>query len=234
MKSVRKALFVLIGCLLFITGFGQHKLRIQVDSASIIPSTVQEGDSFGFNVRVYNDSIFPYTGVLSFEWTVSPDTMPHGGPSSTSGVDYSTPTTETIPAQGFLLKAIGVHVTPPAFKGGPSVVVIWPIALDFTHGTLATAADSVVFTLQVDTLVAAIEGTEGHRIRLLKRGNLLCIEKDAEMQVRQVRILDILGQQILDRQNPPDNIPLPYMNTGIYLAEITYNNNLRKVFRFYY
>ena len=232
MKSVRKALFVLIGCLLLNTSFAQQRLRITVDSFSTIPSSVIMGDTFNFNVRIYNDSVFDYPAFVFFGYQIRPDTTKYNIPDSSSGIYYSG-YTDTIPAHGFILRTLRVNVSSPAFKAGPSVVVIWPIAPSTATLTPAIAADTIFFELNVDTLLAGVNNPEDPGLRLFKGGNALRIEKGGEIQLRRVRIFDVLGQQILDSTNPADKIPLPWMNSGIYLVEVTYNNNRRKVFRFY-
>lgn len=236
MKSVRKALFVWIGCLLLNTAFAQqHRLRIQIDTAfGLPPSTVTMGDTFNFQVRVYNDSVFAYQGVVLFASRILPDTTTYFAPNSTNGLDYGVTSGDSIPGHGFILRTIKVNVTQPPFKGGPSVVVIWPIAYNPSTFALAAAADTIIFPLNVDTLTAGIGEIMNQRIRISKWGNSLRIEKEGEIQLRRVRIFDILGQQIIDRANPAEDIPLPYLNTGIYLAEVTYNNNQRKVLRVYF
>ena len=218
MKSVRKALFILMGCLLFNAGFSQNHLRIGLDSTfSLPPANIVLGDTFDFHVRVYNDSNSAYTGIIAYNWQILPDTAVFNGPSNTSGIYYPFSGADSIPAHGFISRMFTAHVTNPAFKQGPSVVVIWPRS--FFDASIV-AADSLKFGLTVDSLVAGISENQGQTLNLHKQGNLLFIEKDTEIRLMRVRIFDVLGQQILDKQDPSNTVPLPYMNNGIYLVEI--------------
>ncbi len=128
------------------------------------------------------------------------------------------------------MKTITVHVNGPKFTAGPSVVVIWPM-------TIATDSLSIGFEVTYHGL--GVDETGDKEFRVFVNGNGLSIAVDNttngrnEIQLRRVRISDINGRIISDQHNPSNNIPLPEMNTGIYFAEITYQQNQRKVFIFY-
>ncbi|MES2621412.1 MAG: T9SS type A sorting domain-containing protein [Bacteroidota bacterium] len=223
MRKAIRTLFVLLACLLVHSGFSQNALRIQLADTSTIPPSADTATTFSFYVWVINDSAFEYTGQIGFGYKI--DTTVYTTSNTTSGFGYTT-STDTIPPFDTIAKSITGYVRLPAFKTGPSVVVIWPIA----NGAVAT--DSLTFNILIGR-PQGIEETDTERLQLWVMNSLLHIKRDAEIQLKQVRIYDLLGKEILNRQNPADNIPLPQTAKGIYLAEVIYNDNQRKLFRFY-
>ena len=225
MKRIRRILLVWIGCLFLGSVFAQNALRIRLDSASLVPTSIDTGNSFPLNVWIINDSNTVYNGVVSFSYLVN-STAYSATDTTSSGIQY-TSNPDSIGAHDSIILQLIVHATGPVFTVGPSVVVIWPVAFG------AAATDSLQFSFTVTHPALGIAETDNKRLRLFVNDNSLYIEKDPEIQLNRVRIYDVTGRTIADRSNPADNIPLPEMNTGLYMAEANYNNNQRKFFRFY-
>ena len=227
MKSVTKTLLILIGSCLLSAGFSQQPLRIQLANDSLLQYNVDTGTSFSFNVWIINeDSSVAYTGPLGFAYSI--DSVDYFNPNILSGFEFNV-AHEIILPHDTLTRNIIAHVSQPKFyKTGPSVVVIWPI----TTGD-ATVGNSLQFTFNI-SIPTGIEQVGRDQLRLFTTNNLLWLIHGNEIQLHRLKIFNITGQQILERADPSDNVPLPDMDTGIYLAEITYNDNQRKTFRFYY
>lgn len=200
------------------------QIGLHIYKNDFTPGSVTLGSSFSFNAIVRNDSNSVFNGQISFGYAI--DGAVFTTSDTSSGVQFSA-FTDTLNSGDTVASFITVHVSGPQFISGPSVVVIWPIA------TNSYALDSLVLHLQV-LLPNGIAGIDEDKINAFIINNSLMIASENEIHLKRVRIYDVLGQEVLDKQNPSNNIPLPEMNTGIYFAEIIYNNNQRKVFRFYH
>lgn len=223
MKLLRHLLF-LLAAVLSGSVFSQNHLSIQLATGSVIPPTADTGTNFSFNVWIINLDTPTYSAPIEFGYAI--DTFTYAGSSAFSGLQYDS-STVTIPVGDTATKTITVNINQPVFNVGPSVVVIWPLPLG------GVPQDSIIISFTVTLQSSGIDEANHEKLQLCLIGNALHIEKDAGIQLRQVRIYDITGRNIAEQTNPSNNIPLPEMNTGIYFAEITYNQNQRKIFRFY-
>jgi hypothetical protein len=228
MKKAIKAFFILISCLSLHTGFCQIALHIEL-SGTPPPSSIDSGQTFSFDVSVRNDSAATFRGRIGFGYSID-GAQYIAFDSTLSGFSYVSSIADSIRSGDSIIKTITGHVVGPAFKTGPSVVVIWPIAVS---GAPVYAEDSLNFTITI-TLATSIDGIDDDRIKLWLINDKLWFQLAPEISISRVRMFDILGNEILDKPNPLNNITLPEMNKGVYMAEITYNNNQRKVFRFYH
>ncbi len=223
MKRVSYLLLIFLLSIMSQSGSAQNMLHIELDTGSVSPATIALGDTFGVNVRIRNDG--PNTNNSPIGFGYSNGTSSSTNSDSTSGVAFN-PVTDSIIVGNYTVTRLRVHVSGPFFMAGPSVVVIWPIA------TGALAKDSLVMQFVVENGVG-INEPDDKNIRAFIWNNNLQVVKQGEIQLKRVRIYDILGKEVLNQLNPADRTSLPAMAPGIYLAEITYNNNQRKVFRFY-
>lgn len=223
MKRVSYLLLIFLLSAMSQSGSAQSMLHIELDTGSVNPSSIALGDTFGVNVVIRNDGPNTVNNPIGFGYS-------NGSSSTTlsdslSGVSFNL-ITDTIGVGNNVVTRIRVNVSGPFFLAGPSVVVIWPIAPN------ALAKDSLVMHFVVENSVG-INEPDDKNIRAFIWNNNLQVLKQGEIQLKRVRIYDILGKEILNQVNPADRTSLPDMAPGIYLAEITYNNNQRKVFRFY-
>jgi hypothetical protein len=222
-------LFLLLLSAIFFLGpvQAQNAINIAIDSATLLPDTViaNQGSTFNFRVVVRNDSNFTFNGHLLLSYTI--DTANFFFSNNTSGFEYPAFADSVLTPGETDTTSLIAHVSPPAFKvGGPSVVVIWPRAFG------AYASDSIRFQIIVLD-PTGINDPAGDNIRAFIWNNNLQIQKQGEITLKRVRIYDLLGREIVNVPNPSDRTTLPEMPSGVYLTEITYNNNQRKVFRFY-
>jgi hypothetical protein len=182
------------------------------------------GNSFSFNAIIRNDSASVLNERIGLGYSVNGSAATTVS-DSTSGLQFDTAVVLLNPGDT-VAKTIIVHVSGPQFMVGPSVVVIWPIS---THGH---ALDSL--TLHINVLEpSGITGIDEQSIKAYAINNMMMLQVEQDIQLRQVRILDVSGREILNQINPSAIIPLPQMESGIYLMEITYNNNQRKLFKFF-
>ncbi len=227
MKKVRNLLLILIAPFFLQQAAAQSIFHIELDSAfALPPDTAALGSSFNIQIFLTNEGS-NFIGIIDLAYTIDTSGVDIGS-SSTSGFEYQ-PINTSIDSNATDTVALIAHVSQPAFKVGPSVVVIWPIA---TAGSLI-AKDSLRFNIRILEDPAGIDDADAKKLRAFILNDQLYLQKQGEIQLKRVRIYDILGKEILNITNPGDRTTLPQMNTGIYLAEITYNDNKRMVFRFY-
>ena len=222
MKTMKKIWFVFT----FLLGIqlADAQIGLFIYTNDTIPSPVTLGNSFSFNAIIRNDSSSVLNERIGLGYSVNGSAATTVS-DSTSGLQFDSAVALLNPGDT-VAKTIVVHVSGPQFLVGPSVVVIWPIS---THGH---ALDSL--TLHINVLEpAGIAGIDDRSIKAYIVNNEMMIQVEQDIQLRQVRIFDVSGREILSQINPSRITPLPQMESGIYLAEITYNNNQRKLFKFF-
>jgi hypothetical protein len=226
MKKVRKLVLILVACWASLAGFSQGGLYIVLEDTSAVPTVVVMDSSFTFSVVLRNVDTAAFSGSITFGYEIlHSDSTAYGGFSSDSstGFEYA-PLFVNLPGFGTQTVSITAHITLPAFKAGPSVVVIWPIASG------AINHNDLTFTLNVLS-PAFIDGKQ--QVNLLRQSGNLYIERRGDIELRQVRIFDIQGRLLLDMPDPVGSVPLPDLQHGLYMVEVIYGNDRRKVFRFF-
>jgi len=214
----------LLVAVLFSIQWADAQIGLSIYKNDFTPSSTALGTSFSFNAIIRNDSNSVFTGAIGFAYKI--DTASATTASDTaSGLEFSA-IVDTLNPGDTVVNSITVNVSGPQFMVGPSVVVIWPIS------TGTQALDSLILNINV-LAPTGVSDISGDNIKAYIINNSLMVQGEQEIQLKQVRIYDILGREILNQRNPSAAIPLPVMGSGVYLTEITYNNNQRKVFRFF-
>lgn len=204
------------------------QIALRVFKNTSTPATVALGDTFSFSAFIKNDSTSAFIGVVSFNYSINGTS--YATTYDSTGIKFDTSFTNVVIAPGdSISRYLRVNVSQPQFNVGPSVVVIWPRV---SAGTNAFAADSLVLSFNI-TPPVGIEDLNESDIKLYLLNNSLVIEGMPELSLKQVRILDIRGREVVSVPNPADNTTLPEMSSGFYIAEVTYNGNKRKTLRFY-
>lgn len=201
------------------------QMALHIYKNDFTPGSVTLGSSFSFNAIVRNDSNSIFNGQIGFGYYINTGAVTTVSDTS-SGLQFTASPAILNPGDTTTGSSITVHVSGPQFIAGPSVVVIWPIA------TSGYALDSLVLHIQVLT-PNNISTVDDDKVMAFVINNSLIIKSENEIHLRQVRIFDISGREILSQTDPLRNIPLPQMESGIYLTEIVYNNNQRKLFKFF-
>ena len=224
MKNVRRGILAsLFTCLLSI-GFSQTPLRINQANGSTWPSTAALGDTFLLNVAVRADTIAPtFNGFGGFVYSINGITD-FNDTTTIKGIAFIP---DTLLAGDSIIRQLKVNVTGPAFIVGPSVVVIWPIAFN------SYARDSLRYLFEVTDMGVGIQEIDKNTLRIATLDTKLWIIKAPETTLNRVRIYNILGEKIIDTESSSETIALPALSAGVYVAEISYDNNQRKVFKFY-
>lgn len=226
MKKSLKLLFVILALLPGLTGHAQFNL--QLGFATLPPASVDTGQNFSFNLRISNTDTAQFIDTLQFGYYSSNAGVQLTSSNLNTGFSYQVKP-DTINGLDSIAKTLTARVSSPVFIAGPSVVVIWPIsARPITFDSLRFNIEFTVPNLN------GINQPGDKNIRLLIINDELNIVSGNDVQLKQLRIYDAIGHEVLNKLNPSATTPLPPVNTGLYFAEVTYNNNQRRVFRFYH
>lgn len=195
--------------------FGQVVYYIGLDSATVLPDTVQIGGQLQFTTTVYNYGPLIFQGTVRIEMsnaqlgdTVTLATLPETGASVFS------------PNQP-LLTSVNYSVTPNNALGiGGNVVVVWP-RLDNGPATppfeVVGSITKNIFVLPPNS-VPEHENTLKFHINSTAGINTLVVAEPEK--VAKVSLIDLMGRTCFEQLAKQSRIELPNLNTGIYLLQI--------------
>ena len=218
--------------LLLLLGFGSSAfsqsfpLRLTIDSFTTpLPDSLYLGSDYNYSIRIYNDSSAQFMDTLVFNYKI--DTTSFGAPTLNGGLEYPVFIYDTIDPFSYIIVDITAHVDGPAFKAGPSVVVIWPVA-PFSQNIYYVNPLIDSFIVFEPNGIADLEpGT----FRLNYHAGNLYLFTDNINTVNRVRIYDMQGRAITEQLSPSNKIPFPPLQAGVYFVEVLCNNK-RQVLRF--
>lgn len=220
-SMLRRSLYILLLLLSGSALWAQAGLRIELANGPVIPVSSDTGTSFSFNVKVINDSASTFQGSIGFNYSINGTT--YTSADSASGINYITEN-DTLAGGDSVIKMITVNVKGPKFTVGPSVVVIWPVAFD------ADNTNTLSFNLNVTTSDGV--PIDDDRLRMYVNYGHLYINNPTGLLLNRVRIYDLNGRLLAEKDYPYEGIPVSNYATGVYIAELTYVNGKRKTFRF--
>jgi hypothetical protein len=226
---------IFLGCLILLwQGIKAQKLGIDSSSLDSLPSSVFLGDSFQLSIGVHNFDTASFTGILGLNFqTDSGGTIYTSGPNSTYGIS-SPLASVTIPGGSTFQLSIQFNFHDPPYKVGPSVVVIWPRAITNLGRTIANA-DTISRPINIDTLLASIPPTDPGNLKVYMANQQLWIKNEGQNPPQRVRIYDVLGSLILEKELTDLNpIPMGQYASGLYLAEVIFAGNERRIFKILY
>lgn len=218
---------LILAFVLMLAAFDKADAQLHIYKNDFTPAVVAFDSVFSFDAIIRNENGgSTYVAPLQLAYSINGVLQPVD---STSGLTYNNSgALVVLPAGDSLARTIVVNVTSPRFVSGPSVVVIWPISTSSNFPT-----DSLVLNIFV-TPSSGISIWDGDVVKIYTSVNDLILEPDSGIVLKQVRIFDVMGQQVLNNINPSNSMPLPPVSKGIYFAEIIYNENKRKVRSFYH
>lgn len=186
------------------------------------PTTLSVGQSTTFNLLIKNTDTAAFFGNLYFNYSINDSVYTTSD--LVSGLQYDTIFSLLLLSGDTAIRTITVHASPPKFQTGPSVVVIWPIAL-LSGNTTAFARDSAKFTINIaDTATAITEAL--NNTLLYYSGHQIWLKNDDGIGLNRVRIYDATGHLIYNANAAnKSRFPVPDLPTGMYIAEAVLSNN---------
>lgn len=218
MKALR---FTLLSSLLLIANFsfGQTGLFINDSTLFFSSDTVTQGTSIIYSIEIENGSpSTSYTGNITLE--IYNDSTGAGGFDSIVKVDSAYIQAVTISAGGSLPYSDSINIDTSYFRSGINTVVIWPVASDASvFPTLDTIRYNifVVHPLNNKTLLNI------DKITLFPNpfGSLIWFKGIDKNSIEQVRILNLLGEEILQSQiKETSPLDLSELTKGIYFIKL--------------
>lgn len=201
-------------------GIGVTLLTYTVDSNN----TVDLGYTITINAQVTNFDTSTFDGVLNFGLRSNTDTLTNAGifgQPPYSGDMIHLAGGETVPA------IFSVNVNYQYFAPGPDVVVVWPICSQ-------PIADSILINVTVvKPDPSGINPLAGNIFSYAVLSDRILLQ--GQLNFKQVRILDILGQEVyLLNSNNIAQIQLPVLPKGIYICQLLNANGQKLTFKFFH
>ena len=225
MKKVRNLALALLLALFVAPAFAQpFGLRITMNGNQALPDTLTLGSQYNFQVFLHNDSSFTFNDTVLLFYRI--DTVNYISPNESSGLEYPLIAADSVLANDSVAINITAHVTSPAFKAGPSVVVIWPIAKNHN-----LTFDTLIRHPFIRDLGNGVQQPDVSDLQMQVAGGTLRFLHDSNLPLMYVRIYNSSGQMVLQKNAPADEMQLPSLPAGVYFTEIGYDNR-RHLFRF--
>jgi hypothetical protein len=225
MKRVRNGLLLIVA-LIFTQFLSAQRLSLQLTGGIAFPDSAQiGGPTDSIQVLITNtDTINPYTGELYFWYSIN-GSVQDSSNALGAAISFQKENSVTIGPDSGIVRTIYIDYNPARFSVGPSVVIIWPIALP------TILVDSLIGQVTIFPYLG-IEKLADNSPELYWANKSLVIQ-DLNSKLNRVRIFDLEGRLLIDNQLETSTIlPLNGLSRGTYFAEVLYSNNRRKVLQF--
>jgi hypothetical protein len=197
----------------------QNNLRIDSAFLTAFPSGSSVNDTFSVNITIGR----VYIGSQTNTDSARVDSIPGAAfyyPSYTAN--------ENIPAGGFITRTITVSVLNPPFIIGSSAVVIWPI-VNF-NGNLISSTNSL--RTLVTIYPTGINEPNDKSLKVYMSGQQLIVQENDQFLLKNVKLYDVSGALLYQQQiSLSGTISMASFAPGIYLAEVNYADNTRRLFK---
>lgn len=206
--------------------------------------SIAEASSIGFGATTYSqdtlrigDTLRIYTYIKNYDTNAYNSTLSFK--LKINGIQNVNPNLFPNPVQGqqlnlapgdSLAATMIVVITPSYFLVGPDILVVWPYPTD---GDIAH--DSLIKQIYVlDYGTGINDGDKGEFIRTwLQNGDFHIYTDGIDIDVNHVSFYNLYGEQVMN--SPASNntsIPFGNLPSGLYIAEIVYNGNQKKLVKF--
>lgn len=223
-------LFLAILSLYFVglnSGFAQARLGIQ--SLIGMPASVQIGKIYQFQIVIRNNGNQSWTGkpVVLYKTDVdSAQTPPSYMYIVTSGNAVTLHPNDTL-VLNTSLKPEATH-----WRIGKNIVVIWPAALigyppvasDSTHIEVTGLSGVGIEEKNNEALISLFPNPATNQLNLIYKGK--------QNEFEQLRIFNLLGENLFINDVAVPSIPLDKFKEGVYFIEIKFRNRPAAVYRF--
>ncbi len=227
---MQKLLIRFLACLLIIVGTAGSSVASSGIAVTVLGFTMDTVDvHIGYrltvNAQVRNTDSVLFSDVLDFGLRNSSSqiTSPNVFRKPTySGSQIVLNPDEVVPA------VFSVYIDAPYFAPGPDVVVVWPVSN-------SPVTDSIEIYLNIEN-PNGIKQEERDDFTFLVLGNKILLQTmNANLKIQQVRIYNILGQQVSYLHSDfISEIPLPDTPRGIYICEMLASDKKTRVVKFYH
>ena len=226
MKNLRVLVFIAV---IFCCGLARaqvNNLRI----GNLVFGPVHIGDSDIVNITIHNDSAVAYGGRILFGSIVGSDTTRIDTLSSGTIYYPGYNVFDSIRPFDSIVRSLIIRVTDPPFIVGPSGVVIWPIVKD-PNGDFISSTDTlrtILFALNP----LGVADRENPNLKVFMDENQLLIRGDVDSKPGEVKLYSISGALLVQKAlSLSTAIDMNSFSDGVYLAELWFADNTRKVIK---
>ncbi|MBS1611279.1 MAG: T9SS type A sorting domain-containing protein [Bacteroidetes bacterium] len=221
MKSLKPLIVLLIALCLGQTAHAASSLGFGATTYS--QDTLNLGDTLRINTYLKNYDTATYASTLGFRLKINGilNVNQNIFPNPLQGQQLN-----LAPGDSLALNMI-VVITPAYFVVGPDILVVWPYPTDG-----GIAHDSLIKQIIVrDYGTSITEPNLDGAINAWLQYDQFIINTDAALiELNRVSFYNLYGEMVDDvPANNNTQIPIGHLPRGIYIAEITYNGNQRKL-----
>lgn len=188
--------------------------------------TLQLGDTLRINTYLKNYDTATYASTVTFGLKINgvQNVNPNIFPNPLAGQVLNLGPGDSLQAN------LIVVITPAYFIVGPDILVVWPIPTDGKP-----ARDTLTYNIHVTYPGTGIDDNGADFIRAwLINGQFNVLTEAGDINLNRVSFYSLSGQCILEAPlNGNTSIPFQSYPPGIYLAEIVYNGDQRKLVKFW-
>ena len=232
---MRKVKFLVL--IIVLTGMGRLNaqgvdLRLDSNSLSGLPSVVNMNSSYSLFVRIYNDSLTPFVGIITMQGRINDSLVTASVDTSFSNVLVyaNAQTTDSIGPGGSILRSLVFNIQNPPFIIGTSGVVIWPKVVSVVNPLLTvTIVDTLTRNLSVTYPVGLDELTE-RNLKVYMNNQQLIIQNQGKYLLKSVKLYDVSGKLLLEQPISISGVVnMDQYASGVYLAEMNFEDNTRVI-----
>jgi len=223
MKKVRHLLLTV-----FILGaFGASAaIDIGLGTTVYVKDTLPYGDTLRINTYIKNYDIGSFTDSVNFGLKINgiQNINRNIFPNPIQGQQLN-----IAPGDSFPVSLI-VVITPSYFQVGPDILVVWPIV---AGGSPSRDSFTKPIVVILPNDINEPDGGYGSINSYWLNNKLMINADNPEVNLEKVNVYNLNGQLIIQQNLEQSNsIPFDTQPTGIYIAEIFYNGQQRKVMKF--
>lgn len=222
MKKVRPLLFTALLCWAF---SATAAIDIGLGTTVFSKDTLPYGDTLHISTFIKNYDTNTFTDSVKFGLKINgiQNVNQNIFPNPIQGQQLNIAAGDSFPV------SLIVVITPAYFQVGPDILVVWPIVAGGSP-----SRDTLVKPIQVVIPTDINEPTGENNIKSYWLNNRLFINTDnPSVILEKVNIYNLGGQKIEEEPLGQSNsVPFNTQPVGVYIAEVYYNGNLRKVLKF--
>lgn len=115
----------------------------------------------------------------------------------------------------------------PYFVAGPDIIIVWPLAA-------CDIVDSIKINLDIQAPTGINEADDSGISAFVRNNQLIVQNKAPNINLKRVQLFDVTGKVMATYMlsDSTATLPLNEVPRGMYIAEITATNGLRKIIRF--
>jgi hypothetical protein len=236
MKTLR--ILILVVAIATCSNLKAQQIILRMDTSNLarqlnFDSIIHLGDTMDIAVPLTNIGQTTFSDSLAFDYYIGNDSTiyTYNNLNDTSGIFYPFDTL-FLPGNDTTvhnIKTLHVIFNNPEYTVGPSVVVIWPVAL---HAPFPFITDTFYTMINILGPATGIQEPGYSNLKVFMYQHELIVTDVGGGKPDRLKVYNDLGEAILEKQFTGSTmVPMGRYASGIYFAEITFADNGRRVFK---